>query len=117
MKMLLINWCRLMFQRTDGVIRVRTASCQNGALCARLSHASQMEENADKVIVSSYNLYQDSSVNLEENTIFLNRREVSFINKEVRLLLKAQQAQLQARKKQGIPLPPQPGKITYAVYQ
>ena len=53
----------------------------------------------------------------EENTIFLNRREASFINKEVHRLLKSKLAETERKKKAGIPLPPEPGKIAYAVYQ
>lgn len=59
----------------------------------------------------------DPIVQVEENTIFLNRREASFINKEVRRVLKAKVAEEERRKRKGIPSPPEPGKITYAVYQ
>ena len=55
-------------------------------------------------------------VKVEESTIFLNRREASFINREVRRLLKAKLAEEERKKKAGIPSPPEPGKITYAVY-
>lgn len=57
------------------------------------------------------------SVQLEENTIFLNRREAAFINKEVHRLLKAKLAEEKRRKQHGVPSRPAPGKITYAVYQ
>lgn len=106
----IFTWCTHMFRQNDGVIRVRTASCQNGALSA-LRHTEEPVE-----VVSNHS-EKNTPVTLEENTIFLNRKEASFINKEVRRLLKAQVAEVERKKKAGIPLPPEPGKIAYAVYQ
>ena len=106
----IFTWCTQMFRPNDGVIRVRTASCQNGALSA-LRHTEEPVE-----VVSSWPS-KNTPVTLEENTIFLNRREASFINKEVHRLLKSKLAETERRKKAGIPPPPEPGKITYAVYQ
>ena len=114
MAALLINWCKIMFTQNNGSIRVRTGSCQGGAVSAH----GQVSASADYEVVSSQSLLASNpSVRLEENTIYLNRREASFINKEVRRLLKAKLAVTERKKKQGIPMPPEPGKIAYAVYQ
>ena len=48
-------------------------------------------------------------VEVEEDTIFLNRREAAFINKELHRLLKAKVDKEEQRKKKGIPAPPAPG--------
>ena len=106
----ILTWCTYLFKQNDGVIRVRTASCQNGALSA-------MRHTKEPVEVVSSKPAKNTPVTLEENTIFLNRREASFINKEVHRLLKSKLAETERKKKAGIPLPPEPGKIAYAVYQ
>ena len=107
----IIQRCSVLFTQTNGVIHVRTASCQNGAIKA-LRHVTKPVE-----VVCSPCAIPNSSVKLEENTIFLNRREISFINKEVHRLLKAKIAEDKRKKKAGIPAPPTPGKIIYGVYQ
>ena len=102
----IINWCKIVFTQNSGAIRVRTASCQSGAVSA-------IGKGEGSPVTP---IGKDASVKLQEDTIFLNRREASFINKEVRRLLKAQVEEAERKKKQGIPQPPKPGKITYAVY-
>ena len=109
----IINWCKIMFTQNGRSIHVSTASCRGGAVSAR-RHG--MYTNTQVVSTRSL-FFQDPAVHLEENTIYLNRREASFINKEVRRLLKAKLAETERKKKAGVPLPPQPGKIAYAVYQ
>jgi len=110
----IINWCKIMFTQDNRAIRVNTAMCQGGAVSAR----GKVITHPDYEIISNSPLFAPSlSVNLEENTVYLNRREASFVNKEVRRLLKAKLAETQRKKKAGIPLPPEPGKIAYAVYQ
>ncbi len=106
---MILSWCAHMFKQNDGVIRVRTASCQNGALSA-------VRHTEGPVEIISNRSYK-APVKLEENIIFLNRKEASFINKEVRILLKTQMAEASRKKRAGIPPPPTPGKIAYAVYQ
>ena len=115
MKTFVLNWCKMMFTQTKGAIRVRTASCQSGALTAR-RHTPVVPSPETEVISKSELFAKEALVSVEENTIFLNRKEASFINKEVRRLLKAKLAETERKKKQGIPNPPEPGKITYAVY-
>lgn len=88
------NWCKMMFTQKSG----------------RVSFSKNTPEVPE--IVSS-----SLAVHVEENTIFLNRREAAFINKEVHRILKAKMAEAEQRKRKGIPAPPEPGKITYAVYQ
>ena len=110
----IINWCKIMFTQDGHSIRVRTAMCQGGAVSAR----GKAVISPDYEIVSTASLFApDSTVEVEENTVYLNRREASFVNKEVRRLLKAKLAETQRKKKAGVPLPPEPGKIAYAVYQ
>ena len=113
MTQILINWCKIMFTQTNGAVRVRTGLCQEGALSAR-----GIVSFEEPIIVSSSSLFaKNPFVELEQNTVYLNRREASFVNKEVQRLLKAKLAETLRKKKAGIPLPPEPGKITYAVYQ
>lgn len=88
----ILAWCKMMVTQKNGRVL--------------LSKVSPEEPE----IISSF-------VEVEESTIFLNRREASFINKEVRRLLKARLAEEERKKKEGIPSRPAPGKITYAVYQ
>ena len=110
----IINWCKIMFTQDGKSIRVHTAMCQGGAVSAR----GKVVASADVEVISSQPLFtRDSLVSLEENTVYLNRREASFVNKEVRRLLKAKLVETQRKKKAGVPLPPEPGKIAYAVYQ
>ena len=90
----ILNWCKMMVTTKSGRVQL-------GA-----------NPSAKPEVVSNV-----PTVQVEESTIFLNRREASFINKEVQRLLKAKLAQSEERKKKGIPDPPEPGKITYAVYQ
>lgn len=113
MTQFVINWCKILFTQNNSAIRVRTGLCQKGALSA---HRTLLREEPE--IISTISLFQQNPlVELEENTIYLNRREASFVNKEVQRLLKAQLAEVQRKKKEGIPAPPTPGKIAYAVYQ
>jgi len=89
----IFSWCKMMFTQKSGRVRWGKAT-----------------QETPEVISDTLN------VQVEENTIFLNRRESSFINKELHRLLKAKMAEEELRKKKGIPSPPEPGKITYAVY-
>lgn len=103
-----------MFTQTSGAIRVRTASCQNGALSARRQQAPAEETET----VCSITFSGPAPIlSIEENTIYLNRQEMSFVHKEARRLLKHQAARTRQQRQAGIPLPPEPGKIAYAVYQ
>lgn len=110
----IVNWCKIMFTQDARAIRVNTATCQGGAVSAR----GKVMTSPDYEVVSSASLFAPGPVvHLEENTIYLNRREASFVSKEVRRLLKAKLVETQRKKKAGVPMPPQPGKIAYAVYQ
>lgn len=110
----IINWCKIMFTQDGKSIRVNTATCQGGAVSAR----GKVVTSPDYEVVSSHSLFgADPTIHLEENIVYLNRREASFVNKEVRRLLKAKLAETKRKKKAGVPLPPEPGKIAYAVYQ
>ncbi len=100
-----------MFKQTHGAIRVRTASCQEGALFAKRSVPADIE------IISSEHPIGMPLISLQEYTIYLNRGESSFISKEVRRMIKAKIRQDQQRQRAHIPPPPTPGKINYAVYQ
>ena len=73
-------------------------------------HLGKKTQEAPEIISNTLN------VEVEECTIFLNRRESAFINKEIHNLLKDKDAEEERRRKEGIPPPPQPGKITYGVY-
>ena len=115
MKTFIINWCKVMFTQTSGSIRVRTASCQNGVLSA-LRKETAMAEEPETVCSVSFS-GQAPILSIEENTIYLNRQEMSFIHKEARRMLKTQASRTRRQKMAGIPLPPEPGKISYAVYQ
>ena len=113
MTQFLMNWCKIMFTQTKGAIRVRTGMSQEGTLSAR-----RVVDFEEPEVVSTTSLFaKNPLVELEENTIYLNRREASFVNKEVSRLLKAKVAESKRKKKAGIPLPPEPGKVAYAVYQ
>ena len=103
-----------MFTQTNGSIRVRTASCQNGALSARRQGASS---NNIEVVSNMEFAGPAPILSIEENTIYLNRSESSFIHKEARRMLKTQAVHTRRQRKAGVPLPPEPGKIAYAVYQ
>ena len=114
MKSFIINWCKVMFTQTSGAIRVRTASCQSGVLSAlRLGNP----DNDIEVVSTSNFAGQKPLLSIEENTVYLNRQEMSFVHKEARRLLKTQATHVRRQKKAGIPLPPEPGKIAYAVFQ
>lgn len=115
MKILIINWCKVMFTQTNGSIRVRTASCQNGVLSAVRRETSRPEE--PEIIASIQPFAQTPILRIEENTVYLNRHEASFVQKEARRILKSQAAQKRRQQQAGIPLPPEPGEIAYAVYQ
>ena len=103
-----------MFTQTNGSIRVRTASCQNGVLSA----LRQAVPTGDIEVVSNVSFKgQTPILSIEENTVYLNRTESSFVQKEARQLLKIQAARQRRQQLAGIPLPPKPGKISYVVYQ
>ena len=114
MKDFVMNWCKIMFTQNSRAILVRTASCQNGALKAR---GIVTQYATEEMLFDEPLFTQSPLVELHQNTICLNRREASFVNKEVRRLLKTRTMELARKKKEGIPLPPEPGKIAYAVYQ
>ncbi len=116
MKNFIINWCKVMFTQTNGSIRVRTASCQNGVLSAVRHEDTPLTEEPEVISTSSW-LNQTPILSIEENTIYLNRRETSFVYKEARRLLKTKAVRQHRQQQAGVPLPPQPGKIAYAVYQ
>ncbi len=111
----IVNWCKVMFTPTKDAIEVRTAQCQSGVV--NTPRCSSPVTHEEPEIVSSVSVRRGPLVRLEENTVYLNRAESTFINKEVRRLLRAKLAEEERKKKAHIPLPPQPGKITYAVYQ
>ncbi len=73
-------------------------------------HLGKKTQEAPEVISNTPNIH------VKENTIFLNRREAAFINKEIHILLKEKVNQEERRKQKGVPPPPLPGKITYGVY-
>ena len=105
-----------MFTQTNSAIQVNTAQCQSGVVSAKRTSPRVEEPEVVSSVTVRYPA-NPPTVSLEENTIYLNRTESTFINKEVRRLLKAQLAEVQRKKKAHIPLPPAPGKIAYAVYQ
>lgn len=114
MTTLFINWCKMMFTQNGNSIRVSTGVCQEGAMSAR----GQVTQSQAEDILTVASLFAPNPlVELQENTVFLNRKEVSFINKEVKVLLKNQIREMEHKKRMGIPPPPAPGKIAYAVYQ
>lgn len=114
MKNLFVNWCKIMFTQNNGAVCVRTATCQSGALRAH----GQVFPAAQEEFVSGESLFaQTPLVELQENIVYLNRREFSFVNKEAKRLLKNRRVETARKRKEGIPLPPEPGKIAYAVYQ
>lgn len=90
-----LSWCKMMFTQKSGRV-----------------HLGKETPEAPEIISNVL-----PSLQVEENTIFLNRREAAFINKELHRLLKAKVNQEERRRKKGVPTPPAPGKITYAVYQ
>lgn len=111
----IVNWCKVMFTPTKDSIEVRTAQCQSGVINTPRCPSPVTQEEPE--VISSFSLAGRSTIPLEENTIYLNRTESSFINKEVERLLKAKLAETQRKKKEHVPLPPEPGKVAYAVYQ
>lgn len=56
------------------------------------------------------------AVSVQEQIIFLSDEEAAFVALETRRLLRAQRQEAQRKKRMGIPPPPTPGKIAYAVY-
>ena len=56
------------------------------------------------------------TVGVQEKIIFLSEEEAAFVALETRRLLRAQRQEAKRKKRMGIPPPPIPGKITYAVY-
>lgn len=53
---------------------------------------------------------------VQEQIISLTAEEASFVALETRRLLRAQRLEAKRKKRLGIPPPPEPGKIAYAVY-
>ena len=104
-----------MMTPTKDAIEVCTAQCQSGVISTPRFPSSVIHEEPE--VISALTRTRGPLVNLEENTIYLNRTEMTFINQEVRRLLKAQVAETERQKKAHIPLPPKPGQIAYAVYQ
>lgn len=90
----ILNWCKMIVTQKSGRVRLGKDTQQAPEIISNIP-----------------------TVQVEENTIFLNRRESAFINKELHRLLKAKVAEEELRKKKGMPARPAPGKITYAVYQ
>lgn len=56
------------------------------------------------------------AVSVQEQIIFLSDEEAAFVALETRRLLRAQRQEAQRKKRMGVPPPPTPGKIAYAVY-
>lgn len=56
------------------------------------------------------------AVNVQEQIIFLSDEEAAFVALETRRLLRSQRQEVQRKKRMGIPPPPTPGQIAYAVY-
>ncbi len=116
MKNLIINWCKVMFTQTSGCVRVRTASCRNGVVSA-IRRQDLLSEEPEMLCSIIPTASPSPIVSIEENTVYLTHAEASFVHKEVRRLLKNQQVHERNCRQAGIPLPPKPGKIAYAVYQ
>ena len=55
-------------------------------------------------------------VSVREKIILLSDEEAAFVALETRRLLRAQRQEAKRKRRQGIPPPPTPGKIAYAVY-
>lgn len=55
-------------------------------------------------------------VSVREQIILLSDEEAAFVALETRRLLRAQRQEAKRKRRQGIPPPPTPGKIAYAVY-
>lgn len=73
--------------------------------------------NNEKEEVSyGYCSIKDSSVRLSESIVILNDKEAAFVDLETKRLLRYQKTEAQRKRKLGIPPPPTPGKIAYAVY-
>ena len=90
----ILNWCKTIVTQKSGRVRLGKDTQQAPEIISNIP-----------------------TVQVEENTIFLNRRESAFINKELHRLLKAKVAEEELRKKKGMPARKKKKKITYAVYQ
>ncbi len=55
-------------------------------------------------------------IRVQERIIYLSNEEAAFVDLESRRLLRAQRQEAQRKRRLGIPPPPAPGKIAYAVY-
>lgn len=62
------------------------------------------------------NVKKQTATALSERTIGLNQEEAAFIERQTCQLLRWQKAENVRRHRLGIPPPPVPGKIAYAVY-
>lgn len=56
------------------------------------------------------------TVCIQEQIICLSEQEAAFVALETSRLLRAQRQEAKRKKRLGIPPPPAPGKIAYAVY-
>ncbi len=56
------------------------------------------------------------TVCIQEQIICLNPEEAAFVALETNRLLRAQRQEAKRKRRLGIPPPPTPGKIAYAVY-
>ena len=55
-------------------------------------------------------------VSVQESVVYLNAEEAAYVDIQTRQLLKEQRKETQRKRKLGIPPPPTPGSISYAVY-
>ncbi len=60
-------------------------------------------------------LRQEAGV--QEQIVLLSAEEAAIVDLQTRRLLRAQRLDARRKRAQGIPPPPAPGKIAYAVYQ
>lgn len=64
----------------------------------------------------SLDLQAIPSLRVQEKTVLLNRTEAAFVDAETRHLLEGQRQETLRKRRLGIPPPPAPGSIAYAVY-
>ena len=55
-------------------------------------------------------------VRVQESVVYLNAEEAAYVDMQTRQFLKEQLKETQRKRKLGIPPPPTPGSISYAVY-
>ena len=55
-------------------------------------------------------------VRVRESVVYLNAEEAAYVEVQTRQLLQEQRRETLRKRKLGIPPPPEPGSISYAVY-